>query len=364
MEERILVPVDKLKNFCMETFLALGVPKRDAKIAADVIVEADLMGIDSHGVARLKRYVSGIKDGMINPKPKIKVVKESSVTALIDGDAGLGQVVAYKAMKLAIEKAKNNFLAFVAVRNSNHYGIASYYSMMALKEGMIGISMTNSDTLVVPTFGKDAILGTNPISIAVPAKKEKPFIMDFATSVVSRGKLEKYSREGKKIPLGWALNVEGLPTSDPVEVLENLKKRKGGGILPLGGFGEEFGGHKGYGLALAVDIFSGVLSGSGYADLVYKRKSDGRISSNIGHFFGAIRIDAFRDVEEFKEAMDDLIRRIKNSGKAKGYSRIYIHGEKELETREKRLKEGVPLHPKVIEAMREVASDLGIDFLF
>jgi LDH2 family malate/lactate/ureidoglycolate dehydrogenase len=341
----------------------MDVPPDGAAVTADVLVAANLRGIDSHGVARLKRYVDGLRDGVMVACPTIEIVHETPCTALVDGGAGLGQPVGVRSMKLAIEKAQEIGVGFVTVRNSNHYGIAAYYSMMALDQEMIGISMTNADVLVVPTFGRDAMLGTNPISVAAPAGQERPFVLDMATSTVPRGKLEEYDRKGEPLPLSWATDERGIPTADAGRVLDNFKRRAGGGLLPLGGAGELLGGHKGYGLALLVDVLCAVLSGAAYANLVYPRTPDGKpLPSNIGHFFGAWRVGAFRPVEEFKAAMDDLQQRLKNSPKAEGAERIYIHGEKEFEEEERRLREGIPLHPKVVAMMQEVARELGVEY--
>jgi LDH2 family malate/lactate/ureidoglycolate dehydrogenase len=233
--------------------------------------------------------------------------------------------------------------------------------MMALEEDMIGISATNTEVLVVPTFTRNAMLGTNPIAIAVPAGLERPYVLDMSTATVTRGKLEVYARLEKQMPLNWATDERGVATSDPARVLQNIMKRSGGGLLPLGGSLEESGGHKGYGLALAVEIFSAVLSGAFYANRVYPKDSSGKpLPSGIGHFFGAMRIDAFRPKEEFKRDMDDLIRRLKEAPKAEGAERIYIHGEKEFEEAERLAREGVPLNSKVAEELRNIAKQLGI----
>jgi LDH2 family malate/lactate/ureidoglycolate dehydrogenase len=350
-----------LKSFCAEALERLSVPSEDAKTTADVLVEADLRGIDSHGVARLSRYVSGIQQGMMRPRANPKVVHETSATATIDGDAGLGQPVSHRAMKIAMAKAREHSVGFVAVRNSNHYGIAGYYAMMALAEDMIGISTTNTEVLVVPTFARNALLGTNPIAIAVPAGVERPYVLDMSTATVTRGKLEVYARLEKPIPLNWATDEKGVATNNPNLVLRNITKRSGGGLLPLGGASEESGGHKGYGLALAVEIFSAVLSGALYANLVYPKDKDGKpLPSGIGHFFGAMRVDAFRPKDEFKRDMDDLIRRLKEAPKAEGAERIYIHGEKEFEAAELMTRQGIPLNPKVAEELRAIANQLGI----
>lgn len=355
---------ESLRHFCQRVFERLEVPEEDAAITADVLVAADLRGIDSHGVARLQRYVDGLRAGRMIAKPKVQVIKETSSTALIDGGGGLGQPIGVRAMRLAIDKAQEVGAGFVAVRNSNHYGIAGYYAIMALESDCIGISMTNASPLVVPTFGRAGILGTNPISLAAPAGQERPFVLDMATSVVSRGKLELYHRLGRPLLEGWAVDERGSTTTDAGAMLKNLSERAGGGILPLGGEGEELGGHKGYGLAFLVDILSGVLGGGGYADKVHPKGEGGKMEpGNVSHFFGALLIEAFRPLEEFKATMDDLIRRLKNSAKAEGESRIYIHGEKEWEMEEERRKQGIPLHPQVVTTMEEIAKELNLPFI-
>lgn len=358
MQEWIEVKIDDLFKTVVSVFTALGIPEEDAKITADVLISADRRGIDSHGVARLKRYVDGIKKGTIKKNPQIKIVKETPISLVVDGDAGLGQVVAYKIMLKCIEKAKKNYACFATIRNSNHYGIAGYYAMMALKERLIGISLTNSAPLVVPTHAKDAVLGTNPISVAVPAGKEKDFVLDMATSTVPRGKLEVYNRLGKKIPLVWATDEKGKPTDDPARVLANLLERKGGGLLPLGGAEEETGGHKGYGLSFLVDIFSGVFSSGAWGLHVYGKKGE---PPNVCHFLGAINPEAFVGLEEIERNMDDLIHMLKSAQKAEGKDRIYIHGEKEFEKEEER-QEKVPLYYKVYENIKAICEELNLEF--
>jgi len=357
------VRAEALQDFCTQVFQKMGVPEQDARITAEVLVAADLRGIDSHGVARLRRYVNGLRDGMMVARPNAHVLTETPATALVDAGAGLGQPVSYRAMEKAIQKARDYGAGFVTVRNSNHYGIAGYYVMMALEHDYIGMSMTNADALVVPTFGRNAMLGTNPIAVAAPAGRGRPFVLDMASSTVPRGKLEVYNRLEKSLPLGWATDETGTPTTDAGRVLENSKQQAGGGLLPLGGAGEVLSGYKGYGLALWVDIFCGVLSGAAYADLVYPRTSDGkRLPSQLGHFFGAWRVDAFRPVDEFEAAMDDLQRRLKDTPKAVGETRIYIHGEKEYEETERRTRDGIPLNPKVAADLRAVAAELGVKY--
>ncbi len=351
-----IVREDNLKNFCNQVWMKLGVPEKDAKITTDVLVLADLRGVESHGVARLSRYYTDLKNGWTSPTDQSRTIKETRATALIDGGNSLGQVVGHKGMEFAIRKAKETAVGIVSVKNSHHYGIAGYYTLMALQQGLIGISMTNAAPLVVPTFGRTAVLGTNPISLAAPASQEKPFVLDMATSVVPRGKLEVFERLGNKIPLGWAVDTTGHGTTDPRVVLEALSKRLGGGILPLGGEGEEHSGHKGYGLALMVDVLCGVLSGAatGLGVDVDKTKP------NVGHFFMALDPAAFRPLDEFKRDMDRLARELKDSPKAEGQSRIYLHGEKSYARMERYRRKGVPLAAKVVESMKQIGKELGV----
>jgi L-2-hydroxycarboxylate dehydrogenase (NAD+) len=266
-------------------------------------------------------------------------------------------------MNLAIKKAKRSGVGFVTVRNSNHYGIAGYYSMMAIKNNLIGISMTNSAPLAVPTFGKDMMIGTNPISVVAPASKERPYVLDMATTVVPRGKLEVLNRLGKPLPLGWAVDEKGVPTTDTARVLDNMTKAAGGGVLPLGGAGEELSGHKGYGMSTMVDLFSGVLSGSDFGPWVKTTKKDGSKGFiNVGHFFGAIKIENFVPLRKFKATMDEMITGLKGSNKAAGEKRIFIHGEKEFEKYNMHKKQGVPLQEKVVAALKGLSQELDIPY--
>jgi LDH2 family malate/lactate/ureidoglycolate dehydrogenase len=298
---------EKLQNFVAKVYQKLGVPADDAKVAAEIAVAADLRGVDSHGVVMLPRKVDYMKRGLIEPTPQIKIERESPATALLDGGNGLGAVVSKRAMKICIEKAAKVGAGFVSVHDSNHYGIAAYYSMMALDHDMIGISMTNTTPIVVPTFGRKAIIGTNPISVAAPAEKSRPFVLDMATSVVPSGKMAVYKNLAKNIPIGWAIDSDDQPMTDPGDVRTMLYSRTGGGLLPLGGEGEDFGGHKGYGLSLMVDIFSGILSGSAYGPNVYPSIDGKPQPGNVGHFFGALSIEAFRSIIDFKHPLDSII---------------------------------------------------------
>ncbi|MBN2413131.1 Ldh family oxidoreductase [candidate division KSB1 bacterium] len=357
-----VVQKEKLMKFTQNVFLTYGVNKKDAFICADNLVLADMRGIPSHGVARLKRYVDGMNNGVILPLNKPEIVKETAVTANIDGKAGLGQIVGHFATSLAIKKAKQSGAGIVTVRNSNHYGIAGYYSQMILNENLLGISMTNSAPLVVPTFGREMVFGTNPISLTAPAKDRKPFFLDMATSVVPRGKLEVYNREGKPLPDGWAVDENGQVTTDPGKVLNNLLNRMGGGILPLGGEGELYSGYKGYGMAIFVDILSGVLSGGAYANLVNKSKNGKPAPANVSHFFMALDIENFVDLDTFTTNMTDLMNRLQNSDKATNQKHIFIHGEKEYVKHEKYEKEGIPLQDKVYDTLRSIAEQRKVNF--
>jgi L-2-hydroxycarboxylate dehydrogenase (NAD+) len=362
-EHSLVVQAEPLTIFCQRAFQAVGVPPDHAAVTAEVLVTANLRGIDSHGVARLRRYVDGLRQGVMCPRPDTQVLHETPLTALMDGGGGLGQPIGVRAMRLAIAKAEAQGVGFVAVRNSNHYGIAGYYAMMALEHSLIGLSLTNSGCYVVPTFGREAILGTNPISVAVPTGRERPFVLDMSTAVITLGTLEVHNRRDQELLTGWATNAQGEPTTSAGEVLQNLANRAGGGIVPLGGMGEEHGGHKGYGLAMLVDILCGVLSGAGYLDHIYLKDEDGDpLPANVGHFFGALRVDAFRPLADFRAAMDVFIERVRSSAKARGQSRIFVHGEKEFEMVEKRRREGIPLASKVVASLREIAAELDMEF--
>ncbi len=356
MVDKIVIGEGQLSAFCEQVLMKLGVPPTDAKVTTEVLVLADLRGIDSHGVARLQRYVSGLQEGYMKPTDHSTIVRETKATALIDGGQSLGQVVGKRGMELAIKKAKETAVGLVTVRNSNHYGIAAYYSLMALEHDFIGMSMTNAAPLVVPTFGRTSVLGTNPISLTAPTMNEKPFVLDMATSTVPRGKVEVYNRLGKPMPHGWAVDESGKSSTDPAKVLNALAKRLGGGLLPLGGEGEEFSGYKGYGLALLVDVLCGVLPGAATGLQVYadEKKPD------VGHFFMAIDPAAFRPLEGFKRDMDRLARELKDSPKAEGQLRIYVAGEKSYARMEKYRKEGIPLAPRVVENLKQIGTQLKV----
>lgn len=344
-----------LKRFVAEVLTKVGVSAEDAAIVADVLVAADLRGIESHGVARLESYYVGrLRKGQMMPKPSVSVVRETATSIVMDGDNGLGHPVAKRTMERVIAKAQETGTAFGAVRNSNHFGIAGYYAMMTLDKDLIGICSTNSVRYGAPTFGRDILLGTNPFAYAIPTQNEPPFVLDFATTTVPRGKIEVYNRKEKQLNPGWAIDENGHETLDPQTALK-------GALLPLGGFGIDNGGHKGYGLGLLVDILCGVLSGGAFGtDLPLP--SDGPQPGKISHFFGAIKIDGFRDVAGFKADMDRELRMFKDSQKAPGQQRIYVAGEIEYEKTIENRKNGVPVHVKVWDGLQKLAGELGLPF--
>ena len=344
----------ELKDYAASYLTHWGVSDDDAAIAAEVLVSADMRGVDSHGLIRLQNYYgSRLENGLINARASLTVLHETPTTLSLDANNGLGHPAGVKAMRLCIEKARSSGLAMATVRNSNHYGIAGYYAMMALKEGMIGVSFTNSGPLVAPTHGRKAMLGTNPIAVAVPARCSRPYVLDMATSIVPIGRVAVYQKEGRPIPQGWGINAAGNITEDPARVIE------GGALMPLGG-PELLRGYKGYGLALLVDIFSGVLAGAGFGERVYGSSASG--AANIGHFFAAMRIDAFRDPADFAADMDALLAALRDSPKAAGEERIYIHGEKEFEKAERALVEGVALSDVAVKSLINAGEQAAVPF--
>lgn len=341
-----------LHAFVSAIFAKLGVSAPDAATAADVLVHADLLGIDSHGVARLAGhpgYVPGLRDGYINPVARPRIVQETAGTALLDGDAGLGGVVSTRGMEIAIAKAREVGIGAVTVANSHHFGIASHYALLALNHGMIGVSMTNAAPQVVATYGKRSLLGTNPISVAVPSDRERPFVLDMATSVGAAGKVEIARRTGKQMPDGWLVDAEGYPTRDP-DVLWN-----GGSLLPLGSTPEQ-ASFKGYGLANVVDVLCGVLSGAGYSSVL------DQVTWDTGHFFLALRIDAFRPLAAFLPMMDAMIQTLRTAEPAPGAERVYVHGERELDAEVDRRANGIPLHPSVEESLQGLATEFDVRY--
>jgi len=344
-----------LKGFVARVLEKVGVAPADAAIVADVLVAADLRGIESHGVARLESYyVSRIRAGQIEPTPTVSTVRETATSLLIDAGNGLGHPVSKRTMEQLLDKAAVSGAAFGAVRNSNHYGIAGYYAMMALDRDMIGIASTNTVRYGAPTYGRDLLLGTNPLAFAIPAKEEPAFVLDFATTTVPKGKLEVYTRKEKQLNPGWAIDENGFETLDPKIALK-------GALLPLGGYGVDNGGHKGYGLGLLVDILCGVLSGGAFGAGL-PLPTDGPQPGKISHFFAAFKIDGFRDPAQFKADMDTELRAFKNSAKSPGQERIYVAGEIEVEKTAYNRKHGVPVHVKVWDGLEKLAAELALPF--
>jgi LDH2 family malate/lactate/ureidoglycolate dehydrogenase len=353
--------VEKVREFTENVFKSIGCSEEHATLAADVLISADLSGVDSHGVARLAGYVRLYDHGRLNPKPEIKIIHETPSTATVDGDKGLGLVVAPFAMKIAKEKAENVGSGWVAVQNSNHFGIAGYHSSLAIEKDMIGWAMTNAAPLVVPTFSKEKLLGTNPISVAVPAKSQPFFLADFASTAVAYGKMEILQRQGKPAPDGWVQDADGKPTTN------NNAVKEGGGLLPLGG-SRELGSHKGYGLGAIVDIFSGVLSGANFGPWVPPFATAGfhgvaaeQVGKGTGHFLGAMRIDGFRPKDDFLASMDTWIERFRSAPAIDGEV-VQIPGDQERNFKAERLKSGLPLNDKVVESLEELSKRYSIPF--
>jgi LDH2 family malate/lactate/ureidoglycolate dehydrogenase len=349
---------DQLFHFCRAVFVKIGCSEKDADTAAAVLVSADLRGVDSHGVARLSGYVRLWNAKRINASPEIKIIHETPSTAVVDGDSGLGLVVAPAAMQVAIEKAKNAGTGWVSVQNSNHFGIAGYHAMMALPHDMIGIAMTNASALVAPTFSTEKLLGTNPIAVAIPAGREQPFVADFATTTAANGKLEMLQRKNKPAPLGWIQKKDGSPSTNASELKE------GGALLPLGG-DREHGSHKGFMLGSIVDIFSAILSGANYGPWVppfpsYVPMPENMPGKGIGHFFGAMRIDAFRPAADFKDNMDQWIQRFKSSQTVEGRESVIIPGEPEVAMEKEYRKNGILLLQPVVDDLRSLGEQFSI----
>jgi L-2-hydroxycarboxylate dehydrogenase (NAD+) len=354
----MLFSYNHLYDFTRTVFIKMGCPDAQAATAAKALLSADARGIDSHGVARLTGYVRLWEAKRVNATPDIKIVHETPSTAVVDGDAGLGLVVAPFAMQVAIEKARAVGTGWVSVRNTNHFGIAGYHAMMALEHDMIGMAMTNASALVAPTFSVEKMLGTNPIAVAIPAGQQPPFVADFATTTAANGKLELLQRKNADTPLGWVQDKEGHPSTDA-----NILKKQGA-LLPLGS-DREHGSHKGYALGSIVDIFSAVLSGASYGPWAppfpaYVPMPENMPGKGLGHFFGAMRVDAFRPAEEFKQHMDNWIGRFRSATPAEGYEKVLIPGDPEREMEVIRMKEGIPLVDSVVAELREVGAKFSV----
>ena len=347
---------ESLRALCTQVFQGYGFMKDEAAEITDALLAADLFGIESHGIQRLVRYDYEINSGMVDIHAEPEIVRETPVSATLDARNGMGQLMGIRAMRLAVEKAKKNGVGLVTVRNSNHFGMAGYYARQACAEGLIGIGMTNAEAIMVPTFGRQPMIGTNPIAFAMPANPV-PFVFDAATTVVPRGKLEVYAKRGNGIPEGWAVDENGHDCADSDRVLKNIKAKTGGGILPLGGSSELYGGHKGYGFGMICEICCAILSLGTTAPYIYKTPG----GSGICHFFMAADPAIFGDPLEIRAALSQYLDEIRASQKAEGQARIYIQGEKELESMERVRKEGIPVNKKTLSEIREIAGRIGAD---
>jgi LDH2 family malate/lactate/ureidoglycolate dehydrogenase len=353
-ESPVIVAPPRLHAFLVDALTAMRMPRHAAEITATHMVRTDLRGVDSHGVGMLPRYHELWQQGYLDLAAEPVVVREDAATALWDGRRGLGHYVSTLAMRQCVDKARATGVAVVAVRNSGHYGAAGIYAMMALEHDLIGLSVTNSPWVaMVPTFGRTAKLATNPIAFAAPAGRHGPFVLDMATTTVAVGKLSVAARWGQPIPRGWALDERGEPTTDPVVALRHRL------LTPLGGT-RELGSHKGYGLAVMVDILAGVLAGAVYADLFYRSDLGARRQQNVGHAFAALDPARFRPLEEFKRDMDDLIETLRATPPAPGQTRVWVAGEPEAECEARRRREGIPLAPALVRQCNDVAQALGI----
>ncbi|MFX1375256.1 MAG: Ldh family oxidoreductase [Promethearchaeota archaeon] len=359
-DEIVYIDVNILRSFMKDVFIGLKVPEQDAEIIAEVLITSDLRGIESHGIQRCKMYYDRIKAGIYNPKTNIEIVNDNKSTAVIDGHCGMGHVIAYNAMKLAIEKAKKYGIGAVAVRNSTHFGIAGYYSLMATKEGMIGFVTTNTRPSVPPTFGVEPMLGTNPLTYGAPTDEEFPFLIDAATSIIQRGKVEVYNRIHKPLPDGLIISNNGNSKSDPGVVLNKLINRSAA-LLPLGGEGETTSGHKGYGYATFAEILSAALQ-----EGIYLRDTAGIVENNqkrlkVGHFFLAINISNFLPLKRFQEIAGNIMRELRSSKLAPGKDKIYTAGEKEYNAEIERNKTGIPINKSLQEDIITMQKELGLD---
>ena len=339
------IPAGVLRTFSSEVYEKLGLPREDAETVADTLVEADLRGVYSHGVMRTSAYMKRIQTGAAIARPNIRVVHESATTATIDGGDGMGQPVSKRAMELCIAKAKKGGIASVGVCHSNHFGAAAYWSMMALDHDLIGFSTTNASPSMAPTGGKQIAVGNNPFSWAIPAGEELPVVLDMAVSVVARGKMRMAEKKGEKIPLNWALDVEGEPTDDPTKAIKGM-------LLPVGGY-------KGYGLSVVMDVLSGVITGGNYGPLITP-ETDEPPPRNVGHFFMALDPAVFMPIDRFKVRVDELVRELKRSQLVKGCDRVLMPGEIEFNLRKERLEKGVPTPAAVIRELKGVAAQLGV----
>lgn len=357
------LPVAQMHEFMIAVFTKLGVPEPEARICADVLIASDLRGIESHGIGRLKMYYDRIKLGIQNPVTQIDVIRDRYATALWDGNHGMGHVIAHKAMQTAIDKARLYGMGSVAVRNSTHYGICGYYADMATRQDMIGLTFTNARPSICPTNGVAPMLGTNPICFGAPTSLPYPFIYDAATSISQRGKVEQYAREEKDTPPYWAINRKGEAQTDTKKLLQDLIDQTAS-MLPLGGTDELSGSHKGYGLGTMVEILCAALQKGSYLNGLWGRDAEGKPAPyKLGHFFMAINIDFFTEIESFKQISGDICRQLQASELFPGRDRIWVAGEKEYEKEQEIRKNGIPIIPNLAKNIRLMQDELGIKHL-
>ncbi len=361
MMKNNIVDWKTLTEFVTEVFCRYGIPRKDAEICTDVLLESDRRGIESHGVNRFKPiYLDRIKAGIQNPVTNFEIIRETPTTAVADGHDGMGQVIGYNAMTMAIEKAKKYGMGMVAVRNSCHYGIAGYYATMATKAGCIGITGTNARPSIAPTFGVENMLGTNPLTVGLPTDEEFPFVLDCATSITQRGKIEYFARVGKDTPAGMVIGRNGEALTDSPSILTDLTTGKAA-LAPLGGIGEELAGYKGYGYATVVEVLSAALQQGQFLRSLGGIGQNGEIIPyHLGHFFIAIDTEAFMGLDSFKKTAGDILRDLRGSQKAPGHDRIYTAGEKEYMVWLQRKDSGVPLNEGVQKEFIEIRNELGL----
>ena len=360
MTETTYLPISVIENFMVDVFQGLGVPRDEARICADVLITSDLRGIESHGVGRLKYYYDRIQAGVHLTKTEMEVVKETETTALVDGHHGMGHVIAYRSMRMAMDKARQYGLGAVTVRNGTHFGIAGYYPLMAAKEGMMGFTVTNARPAVAPTFSTEPMLGTNPIAFAAPSDMGYPFCFDGATPITQRGKIEVAARAEKPVPAGWVIDAQGNPMTDPVKILEDFGTATAA-LLPLGGAGEELAGYKGYGLGVMVEILSASLCGGVFMkDLLGFAPDGSRRPYMLGHFFLAIDVDHFVPLEVSRSITGQIMRALQDARKEPGQARIYVAGEKEHEQEQIIREQGVPVNPNLRRELQMMRDELEI----
>jgi L-2-hydroxycarboxylate dehydrogenase (NAD+) len=354
------IPVDVIERFMIDVFQGLGTPEEEARICADVLITSDLRGIESHGVGRLKYYYDRIQAEVQFTTTEIEIVKETETTALVDGHHGMGHVIAYRSMRMAIDKARRYGLGAVTVRNGTHFGIAGYYPLMAAEEEMMGLTVTNARPAIAPTFGTEPMLGTNPIAFAAPSDMGFPFCFDGATSISQRGKVEVAARAEKPVPEGWIIDDQGEPMTDPDEILERLGQATAA-FLPLGGAGELLAGYKGYDLATMVEVLSASLCGGVFMkDLLGFAEDGSRRPYMLGHFFLAIDVEHFIPLELSRRITGQIMRALQEARKAPGQERIYVAGEKEWEKEKLVHEQGVPVNPNLRRELQIMRDELGI----